>query len=146
MSRRAQLIAAGAILLVGVLVLAWVLLGTKGSVRDDISSRYRRVQVADAAYEGARVYESPREPSRVVQEITDRWKPAERYTDAAGYFLRYRSDMVVVTPGPEGGSRIYVDEERRGYARWYPYIGGTWGTYSGPAETRRGGGPGGGGK
>ena len=44
-------------------------------------------------------------------------------------------------PPGQAGSRIYVDDQRQGYNRWYPYIGGRWGTFSGPGETFRGGGP-----
>ena len=79
----------------------------------------------------------------MAASIAGKWKPAERLADPSGYFLRYRNDIVAVTAAPEGGgSRIFVDEERRGYARWYPYVGGYWGTYSGPGEGFRGGGPG----
>jgi hypothetical protein len=49
--------------------------------------------------------------------------------------------MVVVVP-MKGGSRIYVDDAKSGYRRWYGHVGGWFGTYSGPAEGLRGGGPG----
>jgi len=60
----------------------------------------------------------------------------------SGVFLRYSKDYVGVVPDRGGGSKIYVDDERRGYAHFYPFIGGFWGSYSGRGESFRGGGPG----
>jgi len=89
------------------------------------------------------VYTSTRPPGDVAHSIASAWKPAERINDPGGYFLRYNSAIVAVTAAGAGqaGSKIYVDDQRQGYNRWYPYIGGRWGTFSGPGETFRGGGP-----
>jgi len=131
---------------IGLVALIGILVGTRGSVRDHIAGRYQRV----AAESKGRsvVYTSPDPPGTVARSIAGAWKPAERINDPGGYFLRYGSAIVAVTAAGAGqqGSRIYVDDQRQGYNRWYPYIGGRWGTFSGPAETFRGGGPAGGGK
>ena len=141
MSWRKHFLAGGVLLLVGLLAVVAVTLGTRGSVRDHIRDRYTLIGTTNGGR--STEYSSTDRPSVVAASIADRWKPAERLTDPSGFFLRYRNDIVAVTPGPDGsGSRIFVDDERRGYNRWYPYVGGYWGTYSGPAEGFRGGGPG----
>ena len=141
MSRRTLVAIGAGILATGLVILVVLSMTTAGSVREHIRSTYRRTTVDDPALKGALVYSSSDAPSKVVSDISKRWTPAERHTDAAGQFLRYRNDIVVVAPAG-GGSRIYVDETDRGYNRWYPYIGGYWGTYSGPGGGFRGGGPG----
>lgn len=125
---------------VGVLALGGALVASRGSVREHVRGNYTLVRSTDAGRSAE--YSSPRQASAVAASIASEWKPSERLTDPGGYFLRYRNDIVAVTPGPAGGSRIFVDDERRGYTRWYPYVGGYWGTYSGPGESFRGGGPG----
>jgi len=119
-----------------------VLLGVtgRGSVRDYVADHYRLVSVEDGGR--SRVYASTDPPSRVVATIAGRWRPADRVNDSTGYFLRYRNDYVVVTSDDATGSRIYVDDEERGYRHWYGHVGGYWGTYSSPAEANRGRGPG----
>lgn len=140
MSWRNHLVGAIALLVVGALAMTGVVLSTRGSLRDHLRDRYTLVSTT----EGGRSLEfsSDAVPSAVAASIAGEWKPAERLADPSGYFLRYRNDIIAVTAAEGGGSRIYVDEERRGYGRWYPYIGGYWGTYSGPGEGFRGGGPG----
>ena len=141
MNRR-HLLGGGALILVGVIALGAVHFGTRGSVRQHVRDTYTLVESNDR--DRSAVYSATGKPSAVAASIASKWKPAERLTDPSGFFLRYRNDIVVVTPAAEGerGSRIYVDEQTRGYTRWYPYIGGYWGTYSGPGESFRGGGPG----
>lgn len=124
--------ALGAILVLGVIAFG------RGSVSDHVSQRYRLVQRDGRSA----VYSSPEAPSKVAGDIAKKWEPADRLSDPSGFFLRYRSDIVAVSPEPGGGSRIFVDDEDRGYARWYPVVGGNWGTYSGGGEGFRGGGPG----
>lgn len=144
MSPRVKLLAALGAAGIGMVALLGVLFGTKGSVREHIAGKYQRV----AAESNGRsvVYTSTQPPGAVANAIAGAWKPAERINDPGGYFLRYRSAIVAVTAAAAGqqGSRIYVDDQRSGYNRWYPYIGGRWGTFSGPGETFRGGGPAGG--
>jgi Domain of unknown function (DUF4247) len=128
---------------VALIVIGGVSLGalflSAGSLRGWVGDRYTRV----SSEAGGRsvVYSSPKRPSVVAAEIANRWKPAQRLNDPSGFFLRYSAAVIAVTPYGTG-SRIHVDDAGRGYARWFPYVGGYWGTYSGPAETFRGGGPG----
>ena len=140
MNWRNHAIGAGILIVVGILALGAVALTTRGSVREHVRDRYTLVSSTNGGRSA--VYSSPSKPSAVASSIASKWKPAERLSDPSGYFLRYRNDIVAVTAGEGGGSRITVDDERRGYTRWYPYIGGYWGTYSGPGEGFRGGGPG----
>lgn len=140
MSRRAQLLLAACVAGLGVLLLLVPFAGPS-SVREWVDGRYTKSPSTDPALTGAAVYTSSKSASSVVDEISASWKPADRHSDPTGHFLRYQNDMVVVQP-TTAGTRIIVDSERRGYARWYPFIGGYWGTYSGGGEDVRGGGPG----
>lgn len=141
MNPRRHLYGAIALILVGVLAVGAVTLGTRGSVREHVRDNYTLIKSDDRTRTAE--YSAKGKPSAVAASIASKWKPSERLTDPSGFFLRYRNDIVVVTAGPEGqGSRIHVDDERRGYTRWYPYVGGYWGTFSGPGEGFRGGGPG----
>lgn len=141
MSPRVKLFAALGAAGIGLVAVLGLLFGTKGSVRSFIGGRYQRVE-AESKGRSA-VYTSNQSPGAVAQSISKAWKPAERINDPGGSFLRYRSAIVAVTAAAAGqaGSRIYVDDQREGYNRWYPYVGGRWGTFSGPGETFRGGGP-----
>ena len=136
MSLRVKLLVAGLIAAVGLGALGLAASRT-GGVRDYLASNYTRVSgQGDSA-----VYTSPRDPGAVFDDIRSRHRPADTLVQPSGYYLRYADDIVVVTAdGP--GSRIYLDDEDRGYAHWFPVIGGYWGTYRGPGETFRGGGPG----
>lgn len=141
MTSRTRLgIAVGLFVLVG--LIAVVAVGSsRGSVRGYVGDNYQLVRATSGTANGE--YKSTKTPSVVADEIAGRWKPAQRHLDPSGHFLRYRDTMVVVAAAAAGGgSQIHVDDERRGYARWYPYIGGYWGTFSGSGEGFRGGGPG----
>jgi hypothetical protein len=140
-SPKVKLLAALGAAGIGLAALLGVLFGTRGSVRDHIAGRYQRV--AAESQGRSVVYTSTQPPGAVAKSIAGAWKPAERINDPGGSFLRYRSAIVAITAAAAGqaGSRIYVDDQRQGYNRWYPYIGGRWGTFSGPGETFRGGGP-----
>jgi hypothetical protein len=140
-TRRTQLLIAGVLAGIGILVLVGIAFAGPRSVRSYVADHYQRSRTSDAALAGALVYTSSRQPREVANDIASAWRPADRHTDPAGYFLRYRNDIVVVSPSGSG-TRITVDDEHRGYARWYPFIGGYWGTYSGAGEGFRGGGPG----
>jgi len=130
-----------ALIVVGALALGAVVAGTRGSVREHVRGKYTLISTTNGGRSAE--YSAPGKPSAVAASIASKWKPSERLTDPSGFFLRYRNDIVVVSAASEGtGSRIFVDDERRGYTRWYPYIGGYWGSYSGPGEGFRGGGPG----
>ncbi len=139
LSRRGLLVGFAVLAMVGATGLFATFRGP-GSLRSYLRDNYTLV----SSEENGRTLEfaSSDSPTATAQRIASRWKPAERLIDPAGLFLRYRDDMVVVTSDGSGGSRIHVDDDRGGYARWYPYVGGYWGTFSGRGETFRGGGPG----
>jgi hypothetical protein len=112
------------------------------SVRDAVASDYQFEREEKGPDGRSLVYRSPKPPTRTAAEISDRLSPGERRVTESGVFLRYASDYVGVVPDGRGGSRIFVDDERRGYGHFYPYVGGYWGSYSGRGESFRGGGPG----
>jgi len=125
---------------VGVIGIVFTL-ARSGSARSYVEDHYKRAGERN----GAKVYTSRDAPTKVAKAISDAHKPADRRVTPEGIFLRYRKDFIGVFAA-NGGSRVEVADERRGYAAFFPFIGGWWGTYSGPAEGFRGGGPGGGGK
>jgi hypothetical protein len=133
----------------GVLGLIFTLT-SHGSVRDHIAKTYRQVGTEKAPGKSGSdrkdtlIYASNRSVTQTARDIADHNKPADRRTTEAGAFLRYSDDVVSVLPPAKGtrGSRILVDDEEGGYHRNYGYVGGFWGTYSGPAGAFRGGGPG----
>lgn len=136
MSLRAKLLLAGLITVVGLGALG-LAVSRVGGVRGYLADHYTQVSRQGNSV----VYTSPRSPGTVFSEIRSRHRPADALVQPSGYYLRYSDDIVVVTAdGP--GSRIYLDDENRGYSHWFPVVGGTWGTYRGPGETFRGGGPG----
>lgn len=139
MSRRWLLVGSTALALLGVTGLVAIFRGP-GSLRSHLRGNYALVSSEDSGR--SLVFASPDSPPTTAQRITSRWKPADQINDPGGLFLRYRDDIVMVTSDGGSGSRIHVDDDRSGYARWYPYVGGTWGTFSGRGETFRGGGPG----
>lgn len=139
MTRRWLLIGSAALALLGLTGLLAIFRGS-GSLHSYLGGSYPLVSSENNGR--SLVFASADSPTTTVQRIATRWKPADRINDPAGIFLRYRDEMVVVTSDGTGGSRIHVDDDRSGYARWYPYVGGSWGTFSGRGETFRGGGPG----
>ena len=79
--------------------------------------------------------------SVVAAELGKAHEPADRRSTPEGHFLRYSDDMVGVVPAEGGGSTAYLSDERNGYGFFFPFVGGYWGSYRGPAEGFRGGGP-----
>jgi Domain of unknown function (DUF4247) len=135
-----------ALILSGVGIVGLILTFTTfGGVRGYIADRYTRV--ADERVPGdddpTEVYASTDPVSETASDIAGAHKPADRRVTEAGVFLRDEDDIVSVVPR-SAGTRILVDDEDTGYRRGFVYLGGWWGTYSGRAETFRGGGPGGG--
>jgi hypothetical protein len=119
-------------------------IGAAGAFEGDWSAR-RYVAASFARYpsgdlgRNATAYTSPRVPSAVAQQITDRWEPADEYVDGTGVYLRYRTDTVVVRPRGTG-SLILVEALRTAYPRYHGTVGNYWGW--GRANGLRGGGPG----
>ncbi|MGH3762891.1 DUF4247 domain-containing protein [Actinophytocola sp.] len=138
MTLRSKLFIAGGIAAVGLIVLVFALLGGRG-IRDHLDDNYQR-----ASSEGRSVvYTSDQKPKAVYESVRSAVTPADVQVDPEGYFLRYSDDIVAITAN-DAGSRIYLDDERRGYALWFPFVAGVWGTGGGLGEGVRGGGPGGG--
>ena len=129
-----------ALLLVLAGIAGIVALTQRGSVRSYVIGEYDVVSREGDSY----VLRSPASVTRTAADIKDAWKPAEELVDPGGTFLRYSDDIVAVTPRAEGGSTIYLDDEDRGYNRWFPYVVGFWGFggSGGPVGGTRGGGPG----
>ncbi|MEA2192560.1 MAG: hypothetical protein QOI73_2681 [Solirubrobacteraceae bacterium] len=147
MSRHAIL----AIALAGAGVLGLIFtLSSHSSVREDIAKSYRKVGTEPPpsgdgkGRKRTQIYASNKSVTKTASEIADKHKPADRRAAESGVFLRYEDDVVAVVPPPAGskGSRIFVDDEEGGYHRNFLFVGGFWGTYSGPAGSFRGGGPG----
>jgi hypothetical protein len=129
-------------LALGVVALAGVALIAFAAIRPTGPDGYLRGHYRAVSADGSsQVFHSDAPPRTVYDEVRRSARPAQTFTDPGGYFLRYRNRIVAVTS--EGtGSRIWLDDDRRGYARWYSYVGGYWGTNSGAAESVHGGGPG----
>lgn len=132
------LVVGAVVALIALVVLVTSLSSCGSSPRSYVRDHY----TAAGKRNGTEVYRSRDRTEKVVKDITNAWKPADRLTDAGGVFLRYRDELVAVRPRTGGGSEISVEDPERGYAHWYPYVGGWFGTYSGRAEGFRGGGPG----
>ena len=88
-------------------------------------------------------FDCPRPASRIAADLAEAHSPADRRSTPEGHFLRYADDMVGIVTDPENAGRsiAYVSDERRGYGFFFPFVGGFWGSYSGPGERFRGGGP-----
>ena len=112
----------------------------RGSVREHVLASYEVTESEGDSY----TLRSPDTVSRTAADIRSAWKPAEELVDPGGTFLRYSDDIVAVTPDPDGGSTVFLDDEERGYNRWFPYVVGFWGFggSGGPVGGTRGGGPG----
>lgn len=136
MSLRAKLLVAGVLGGVGLLAIV-VALFSIGGVRGHLADNYQRVSGSGQSI----VYTSASKPKAVYEDIREAQSPADTQIDPSGYYLRYSDDIVAITSNGSG-SRIYIDDERRGYATWLPIVGGFWGTYGGSGEGFRGGGPG----
>lgn len=137
MSLRNKLFIAGGLGVVGLIVLLFAILGGSG-IRSYLDDNYRRVSGGGSSI----VYTSDEKPSAVYESVRSAVTPADVQTDPEGYFLRYSDDIVGITASGSG-SRIYLDDERHGYAHWFPFVAGVWGTGGGLGESVRGGGPGG---
>jgi hypothetical protein len=138
MSTRAKLLVAGGLGGVGLLAII-IALFSIGGVRGYLADNYKRVSGSGESI----VYTSASKPKTVYEDLRDAQPPADTQVDPRGYYLRYADDIVAITSSGTG-SRIYIDDERRGYVHWLPIVGGFWGTYGGSGEGFRGGGPGGG--
>lgn len=131
---------AGALALVVGLTTAF---STGTGPRSYVDHNYTRAERVDntAQTRGARSYTSPKPPTQVAADISNHWRPQNRYADGSGIYLRYANDAVVIKPH-NGGSLIQVMKAQRAYHHFFPIIGGAWGWNSPQGESFRGGGPG----
>lgn len=103
---------------------------------NDVPSGWIRQQY-DAVSTG---YVDRSDPARrVADEIDDHTSARDRHTDDDTVFLRYRDDIVAVSPYLSG-SLIEIEDYRTGYNRWRTRIGSVWPDPDSAAF--RGGGPG----
>ena len=136
MRLRPKLLIAGGLGAVGLIVLLFALLGGHG-IRGYLDDTYHRTTSRGSSI----VYSSDQKPKAVYESVRSAVTPANVQVDPEGYFLRYSDDIVGITASGTG-SRIYLDDERHGYAHWFPFVAGVWGTGLGHGESIRGGGPG----
>lgn len=129
----------------GVAGLFWVF-GSRDSVRGYLDNTCRYGGVArDPGNHRARQYDCPKPPKEMIVSLRKAHKPADQRVTTAGTFLRYSNDMVGITAADKPDrSTAYLADERGGYGFFFPFVGGFWGSYRGPAEGFRGGGPAGG--
>ncbi|MFD2763980.1 DUF4247 domain-containing protein [Micromonospora eburnea] len=127
-----------AVAVVGVLIAAFAIFYGNFSPRGYVQDRYTRAASRDVGRD-ALAYTSTRTPNQVAKEITDAWKPADRYVDGSGVYLRYDDDSVVILP-IAAGSLILLERMTTAYPRYHSVVGNSWGW--GRGSTVRGGGPG----
>ncbi|MFG3660583.1 DUF4247 domain-containing protein [Streptomyces sp. NPDC047706] len=85
-------------------------------------------------------YHDRTDPVRTVaSEIEKHTSAQDRTTSGSMVFLRYRDDIVAVSPY-RGGSRIEMDDYRTGYHRWRSHLSSVWPDPD--SDSFRGGGPG----
>lgn len=135
MSMRSKLLIVAVVAVIGVVAIASVI---GSGVRGYLADNYTQVSARGDSV----VYRSPRQPRPVYEDIRSATSPADTVVESNRYFLRYSDDIVAVTPR-NGGSTIYVDDEDRGFQRWYPILVPIWGgPFRSPGGFFRGGGPG----
>ncbi|MEV3988523.1 DUF4247 domain-containing protein [Streptomyces sp. NPDC049837] len=79
--------------------------------------------------------------SKVAEEIDGNTSAVDRLSDGDKEFLRYRDDIVAISPHSSGrGSLIEIDDYRSGYHRWRTHLGSSWPDPD--SASFRGGGPG----
>jgi hypothetical protein len=126
--------------LLGLIIAAVAIWSGSTSPRSYIEDTYPRAARHDIGT-SALAYISTRPVSAVAEDITGTWRPADRYVDGSGVYLRYSDDAVVIRPLP-AGSLILVEAVRTAYPRYYGVLGGHWGWNTRDGEGFRGGGPG----
>ncbi|MBV7697925.1 DUF4247 domain-containing protein [Streptomyces sp. TRM70350] len=75
----------------------------------------------------------------VATEIHKHTSAQDRTSSGTMVFLRYRDDIVAISPYL-GGSRIEIDDYRSGYTRWKRHLSSVWPDPD--SDSFRGGGPG----
>ncbi|MEU8677815.1 DUF4247 domain-containing protein [Streptomyces sp. NPDC048560] len=103
---------------------------------NDVPSSWIRSEYRGAS---AGYVDSSDATSTVAKEIDGHTAATDRASDSGMVFLRYRDDIVAITPYRRG-SRIEIDDYRTGYHRWRTHIGSVWPDPD--SDAFRGGGPG----
>lgn len=111
------------------------------SPRSYVDHTYARAAHLDPPGRDSRAYTSRNDPTRVAADISDNWRPQNRYADGSGIYLRYSDDAIVVKPR-DGGSLIEVMTARRAYNHYPGVVAGFWGWGGAYGESFRGHGPG----
>ena len=138
MKYRGWLAVGAVVAVIGLLVGAFGVAYGNFSVRGYIEDTYKR-SPSDDIGDDAKAYSSTKSASQVADEISSAWRPADRYVDGSGVYLRYDDDAVVIRPAAIG-SLILVERLATAYPRYAGVVGGYWGWNRG--ATVRGGGPG----
>jgi hypothetical protein len=103
---------------------------------NDVPSSWIRKEYGGA---GVGYVDSSDATSTVAKEIDGHRSAKDRTSDGDMVFLRYRNDIVAITPY-QSGSKIEIDDYRTGYTRWRPHVGSVWPDPD--SDAFRGGGPG----
>ncbi|GAA2596797.1 hypothetical protein GCM10010399_29310 [Dactylosporangium fulvum] len=138
--RRIWYVMAACLGVIGLFIGGLTLFSGSFSPRSYVSKHYQRAAVRDIGTD-ARAYVTTKSPTRVANEITGAWKPAGRYADGTGIYLRYSKDSVVLKPNGTG-TLILVEPLRTAYNRYSGTVGGSGWVGRGDGNSGRGGGPG----
>ncbi|WP_433128105.1 DUF4247 domain-containing protein [Micromonospora sp. CA-240977] len=138
MTYRRWVVAGVAVAVIGALVASFAIVNGTFSPRGYVQDRYNRTASRDIGRD-AIAYTSSKSPTRVAKELTDAWKPDDRYVDGSGVYLRYDDDSVVILPIATG-SVVLLESMNTAYPRYHSTVGSYWGW--GRGSTVRGGGPG----
>jgi hypothetical protein len=138
--RRIWYVVAACLGAIGLLIGGITVFSGNFSPRSYVANHYQRAAARDIGGD-ARAYMSTKSPTRVADEISRAWKPAGRYADGSGVYLRYSNDSVVLKPNG-AGTLILVEGLRTAYGRYSGTVGGNGWTGRGDGNSGRGGGPG----
>nr|WP_313900050.1 DUF4247 domain-containing protein [Dactylosporangium roseum] len=125
---------------IGLFIGGFTLFSGSFSPRAYVSKHYQRAAARDIGTD-ARAYVTTKSPTRAANEIAGAWKPAGRYADGTGIYLRYSKDSVVLKPNGTG-TLILVEPLRTAYNRYSGTVGGSGWVGRGDGNSGRGGGPG----
>ncbi|MGW8887120.1 DUF4247 domain-containing protein [Streptomyces sp. NPDC055749] len=124
---------------IGLIFLATVALAGCSSDSDDgndVPTSWIRSEYGGS---GAGYVDSSDATSAVAEEIDGHTSATDRISEGDMVFLRYRDDIVAITPY-QSGSRIEIDDYRTGYSRWKSQVRSVWPDPD--SDDFRGGGPG----
>lgn len=92
-------------------------------------------------YSSRSLYHSSASPRTTANEIEKHRSARDRTSKNGKVFLRYRSDVVAISP-IVNGSEIEITTYERAHQRWNTYIGNVWPSPGNSGGSFRGGGPG----